>query len=107
VVYVVSVTQYSSHPSPEINFNAYRIIDSEAKKNAVIQVRDGVKSTWNLDKQAVSRIRYMGDRMPGTMTGTAIQFMHTHGFTEQSGARVDDENVLKVAIVITDGMHAL
>ena len=38
-----------------------------------------------------------------TNTGLAIKYMVQEGFSKERGARLDDDTVAKVAIVITDG----
>lgn len=49
---------------------------------------------------AISQIKYIGE---GTLTGAGIKYMTEKGFLESQGARPGQDDVSRVAIVITDG----
>ncbi|XP_026864049.1 matrilin-3b isoform X2 [Electrophorus electricus] len=51
-------------------------------------------------KQAFSRVDPLS---AGTMTGLAIKTAMEQAFTEEAGARPENKNIAKVAIIVTDG----
>ena len=57
---------------------------------------------WNKEEllQAINGIPYIGGF---TNTGDALRLMISEGFTEQSGARLDDDTIFRLAVVMTDG----
>lgn len=76
----VSVITFSSSPHVQFNLNAH-------------ENRDDLLS-------AIRSIPYPGG---GTNTASGLDTLIDVGFTEEAGARLDSVNVLRLAVVLTDG----
>ncbi|KAL0969383.1 hypothetical protein UPYG_G00226330 [Umbra pygmaea] len=83
-------------------------VGADATRVAVVNYASTVKIEFLLKtyfdktalKAALARIESLA---AGTMTGLAIKTAMEEVFTEESGARLNDNNIAKVAIIVTDG----
>ncbi|KAJ8287543.1 hypothetical protein COCON_G00002020 [Conger conger] len=83
-------------------------IGPDATRVAVVNYASTVKIEFLLRtylskvelKRALARVEPLS---AGTMTGLAIRTAVDEAFTEESGARTQDKNISKVAIIVTDG----
>ncbi|CDQ64970.1 unnamed protein product [Oncorhynchus mykiss] len=83
-------------------------VGSDATRVAVVNYANTVKIEFLLKthfdkaglKAALARIKSLA---AGTMTGLAIKTAMEETFTEESGSRLANKNIAKVAIIVTDG----
>ncbi|XP_064811894.1 matrilin-3-like [Oncorhynchus masou masou] len=83
-------------------------VGSDATRVAVVNYASTVKIEFLLKthfdkaglKVALARIKSLA---AGTMTGLAIKTAMEETFTEESGSRLANKNIAKVAIIVTDG----
>nr|XP_029532118.1 matrilin-3-like [Oncorhynchus nerka] len=83
-------------------------VGSDATRVAVVNYASTVKIEFLLKthfdkaslKAALARIKSLA---AGTMTGLAIKTAMEETFTEESGSRLANKNIAKVAIIVTDG----
>ncbi|XP_041703191.1 matrilin-3-like isoform X1 [Coregonus clupeaformis] len=83
-------------------------VGADATRVAVVNYASTVKIEFLLKthfdkpglKAALARIESLA---AGTMTGLAIKTAMEETFTEESGARLTNKNIAKVAIIVTDG----
>uniref|UniRef100_A0A8C8FSB6 VWFA domain-containing protein n=1 Tax=Oncorhynchus tshawytscha TaxID=74940 RepID=A0A8C8FSB6_ONCTS len=83
-------------------------VGSDATRVAVVNYASTVKIEFLLKthfdkaglKAALARIKFLA---AGTMTGLAIKTAMEETFTEESGSRLANKNIAKVAIIVTDG----
>uniref|UniRef100_A0A4W5NQK5 Matrilin 3 n=1 Tax=Hucho hucho TaxID=62062 RepID=A0A4W5NQK5_9TELE len=83
-------------------------VGSDATRVAVVNYASTVKIEFLLKthfdkpglKAALARIKSLA---AGTMTGLAIKTAMEDTFTEESGSRLANKNIAKVAIIVTDG----
>ncbi|XP_077971480.1 collagen alpha-1(XII) chain-like isoform X2 [Styela clava] len=88
--------------------DAFEKIGPEETQIGLVQYSSRVRQEFKLNdyyskeevNEAIDGIKYME---MGTMTGRALKFITEYSFTAAYGARSDNPDVLKVAVVITDG----